>query len=146
MGQEGCLRSRASGRSLVSWHLRLTILRPARPATRFQLFVLSFFLSFPLPSFSFKIVSFFRLSLSLSPLSVAPTFHERFLFPSPALLPSLFPVYMWTRRCIDVAHARTSVATHKDVPRTRVNYYGASSRFYSPSGWRAYHRHLVSHD
>lgn len=33
----------------------------------------------------------------------------------------------------------------KDVPRMYVDYYGPS-RFYSPSGWRAYHRHLVSRD
>ena len=117
--QTGRMFEKAAPRRRFSRHLRLTILRPA---TRFQLFVLSSS-PFPLKSSPFSV-----LSLSLSP----PL--SRFI-DSPSLSPSF---HLSSR-----IHTR---AGNKDVPRTRVNYYGASSRFYSPSGWRAYHRHLVSHD
>lgn len=61
-------------------------------------------------------------------------------FPSPSTaVVSLFPSSSRRRP------RRPCTPMRKDVPRMYVDYYGPS-RFYSPSGWRAYHRHLVSRD
>lgn len=117
--KEGCLRSRASKRSLISWHLRLTILRltVSEPEYEAGLFALS--------SSTRSLVTF---------VSPRKLYHRRGSPFLSFLVSSVSPVYRWHM-----------ARPHKDVPGTYVDYYGPSC-FYSPSGWRTYHRHLVSRD
>lgn len=90
----------------------------------------------------------YLLYLPLRDLS-SPSFHrgnfaEELSRSSSRLLLSLLSLLSFFVLVVDGIR-RPYTPMRKDVPRMYVDYYGPS-RFYSPSGWRAYHRHLVSRD